>query len=327
MMLALEEHALEGDEETLVRRVAGKLYLPAPNAEGVIPQADGWLNLKEVDLSGLRGKGLAAFAGMNVQQIGSYQVCKQADVVALLTQFPHSCTRDILKANLDYYEPRCLHHSSLSYTTHCLAAARLGRTEQAYEFFRQARSVDLNDGATSLEGIHAGAMGGIWQCVVEGFGGVRAENGRVMAVPHLPKEWTKLSFTMSSGGRSYHVIQTQEGTRVTQVQQSGGEKDMQAREKLLRAAGDMLERDGYAALDVTAAAKVSDVPEEVALAYFADKAALCRGVCRDALGRLEQQLTDAIDQMCLEFRMLPELILIGPVRMILEHPRRRRGCC
>ena len=39
--------------------------------------------------------------------------------------------------------------------------------------------MDLNSGLTSAEGIHAAAMGGIWQCIVLGFAGVSVKDGRL----------------------------------------------------------------------------------------------------------------------------------------------------
>ena len=39
-------------------------------------------------------------------------------------------------------------------------------------------------------GIHAASLGGIWQCVVFGFLGVRRYGEKLRIEPHLPDEWT-----------------------------------------------------------------------------------------------------------------------------------------
>lgn len=44
---------------------------------------------------------------------------------------------------------------------------------------------DLND--NTKDGIHAACMGGAWQAVVFGFGGMRTGNGLLSFSPRLPK--------------------------------------------------------------------------------------------------------------------------------------------
>jgi trehalose/maltose hydrolase-like predicted phosphorylase len=66
------------------------------------------------------------------------QVVKQADVVALLALLPDEFPGAAVKANFRYYEPRCAHGSSLSARIHALVGARLGETETALRFLRQA---------------------------------------------------------------------------------------------------------------------------------------------------------------------------------------------
>ena len=72
------------------------------------------------------------------------QVVKQADVVALLALLPEEFPGAMGEANFRYYEPRCGHGSSLSAGFHALVAARLGDSDMALRYFREAAAIDLD---------------------------------------------------------------------------------------------------------------------------------------------------------------------------------------
>ena len=54
------------------------------------------------------------------------QVSKQADVTQLFALHPHAYSREMMRANYDYYEPRTQHGSSLSYSVYAMVAAWIG---------------------------------------------------------------------------------------------------------------------------------------------------------------------------------------------------------
>lgn len=92
-----------------------------------------------------------------------------------------------LEANYDFYEKGTIHDAPYGHATHAMVAASLGRTEEAYDLFGKCCRVDMGeDGEPPMAGIHAAVMAGIWQCVVQGFCGVRIQEGRLMIDPHLP---------------------------------------------------------------------------------------------------------------------------------------------
>lgn len=232
--LEAAKHGCYASPEQLAKlqKVADALYLPKPDAAGVLPQCDGFAQWPMLDISEFKGKPGAILKRYNVEQLSGIQAAKQADVMALMTLLPEYLSPGQWAANLDYYEPRCLHDSSLSYNTFSLAAARLGRAKQAYELFLKAASVDLNDGLSSAAGIHAAAMGGIWQCAVMGFGGVEVRGEELHLNPCLPARWKKLSFPLRFRGVELFVTLNREqalircktpvslwfrGTRVTAV--------------------------------------------------------------------------------------------------------------
>ncbi|NLO85123.1 MAG: glycoside hydrolase family 65 protein [Clostridiales bacterium] len=198
-----------------IKRVSSGLYLPQPNQDGIVPQCDGFLQLPMLDITKYKGKPGAILKRYNVEQLSKTQVAKQADVIALMTLLPNILSQERWEANFDYYEARCLHDSSLSYNTYSLAAMRLCRVEEAYELFEKAATVDLAEGMASAEGIHAAAMGGIWQCVVMGFGGVEVKDGQLLLAPALPKAWDELSFQITYQGIDVKIAVRAEQLRVS----------------------------------------------------------------------------------------------------------------
>lgn len=195
LLAALEQKTGAVTREEWMRERAEKLTLPQPDSRGIIPQDEAFLSLPELDLTPFRKGGKKILEHYNVEQLCGYQVLKQADVVMLLSSMPDLFPEDIILKNYRYYEERCVHDSSLSFNVHSMAAARLGMEEESFRLFRKAAEVDLNSGLTSAEGIHAAAMGGIWQCIVLGFAGVSVKDGRLSVEPHLPKSWRSVSFS------------------------------------------------------------------------------------------------------------------------------------
>ena len=62
-----------------------RIFLPAPNEKGILPQDSTYLNLQEIDLSKYKAQDFVGgiFHDYNQTQINQLQVSKQADVLAL----------------------------------------------------------------------------------------------------------------------------------------------------------------------------------------------------------------------------------------------------
>ncbi len=134
------------------------------------------------------------------------QVIKQADVVALLALLPDAFPGTGGGTNFDHYEPRCGHGSSLSRAMHGLAAARLGRSETALDYFRRSAAIDLADTHVAIGGgIHIAALGGLWQMAIFGFAGVSLRADGLAFDPHLPEAWHSLDFRVQWHGRELAV--------------------------------------------------------------------------------------------------------------------------
>ncbi len=120
---------------------------------------------------------------------------KQADVIMLMVLFPHAFTEAECVAAWDYYLPYTTHDSSLSAGVHAILAARLGREEQAWAFFRQGlyKDIDVEHGGAS-EGIHIAGCGCNWQVAVLGFAGfdTALQSDSLSLRPHLPQQLDKM---------------------------------------------------------------------------------------------------------------------------------------
>ena len=199
-----------------ISRTAEKIYLPQAHENGIIPQYDRYEKLKYLDLTKYKESTVVGtiYEDYNMEQICEYQVHKQADTVLLLLLFPELVSEENREKNYEFYEKRTLHDSSLSKSSHALLAAKLGRTREAYEFFRGCCDTDLGPVMTTSDaGIHSACMGGIWQCVVQGFGGVEVRKDGLHITPTLPKEWKSLEFQIIYQGSSLKIFVTQEGTK------------------------------------------------------------------------------------------------------------------
>jgi len=70
---------------------------------------------------------------------------------------------------------------------------------------------------TSNAGIHSACMGGIWQCVVQGFGGVEIREGRLHIEPKLPEAWKSLMFRIVCDGTVLEVQAAKEQIKISNL--------------------------------------------------------------------------------------------------------------
>ncbi|QMC40547.1 glycoside hydrolase family 65 protein [Escherichia coli] len=125
------------------------------------------------------------------------QILKQADVVMLNYMLPEQFSAASCLANLQFYEPRTIHDSSLSKAIHGIVAARCGLLTQSYQFWREGTEIDLGaDPHSCDDGIHAAATGAIWLGAIQGFAGVSVRDGELHLNPALPEQWQQLSFPL-----------------------------------------------------------------------------------------------------------------------------------
>jgi trehalose/maltose hydrolase-like predicted phosphorylase len=110
---------------------------------------------------------------------------------------PEEMSHGSLRPNLDFYEPRCAHGSSLSPAVHAALFARAGRPDDALRLFRMACMLDLeNLTGTTAGGLHVATFGGVWQALVFGFAGIRPGPRALTVDPRVPSAWEELRVTV-----------------------------------------------------------------------------------------------------------------------------------
>jgi trehalose/maltose hydrolase-like predicted phosphorylase len=123
------------------------------------------------------------------------QLVKQADVLMLHLLVPDLAPPGSLGPDIDWYEPRTTHASSLSAPVHAAVLARAGRLDDALAYLRKAATIDLEDRAgNTRDGLHLAAMGGVWHALVHGIAGLDLHGQNLRLHPHLPPGWDALEF-------------------------------------------------------------------------------------------------------------------------------------
>lgn len=208
------------------RDAALHLYIPQPDEKtGIIEQFDGYEQLEEVSVAEVKGRLLheKEYWGGAYGVASHTKVIKQADVVTMMNLFSSEYDMEILYKNWDYYEPRTEHGSSLSACMYSMVACKCNMPDQAYPFFLKSAKADLGDGGKQWAGLiyiggtHPAASGGAYMTAVEGFAGLRIENGELTAEPRLPKGWNHLKFKINYLGELYQVTVTKDEAKVEKL--------------------------------------------------------------------------------------------------------------
>lgn len=190
--------------------IVKNLWIPYDTQTGLIEQFEDFFKLQDINLADYEPRTQSMQAILGIDGANQRQVLKQPDVLMLLylmresQEFPYNPKS--LQTNWDYYAPRTdiTYGSSLGPAIHAILAADLGKAAEAYEHFKRAVLVDLeNTRGNAADGIHGASAGGIWQAVVLGFGGINLTETGPVATPHLPPGWQRLKFKLHWRGAWY----------------------------------------------------------------------------------------------------------------------------
>jgi len=180
------------------RDIIASMYLPKDDALGIYLQQDGYLNKEDITVADLSAADRPINQHWSWDRILRSPFIKQADVLQGFYFFEDHFTKDELRANYLYYEPRTVHESSLSPCVHSILAASLGMKEKAYEMYLRTARLDLDDYNNDTEdGCHITSMAGTWMSIVEGFAGMRIRDGYLAFDPFLPDQWKGYSFKIN----------------------------------------------------------------------------------------------------------------------------------
>jgi trehalose/maltose hydrolase-like predicted phosphorylase len=240
----LPEHRREGlrakinlaDEEVeLWEEMSRKMFVPF-HGDGIISQFEGYEDLEELDWDHYRTQ------YGNIQRLDrilkaegddpdKYKLTKQADVVMLFFLFHedelerlferlgYDYAPKMVRKNVEYYDSRTSHGSTLSFIAHAGILAGLD-PESSWERYMVALESDVGDvqGGTTQEGIHMGVMAGTLDLIQRGYLGTDIRDGVLHFDPKPVGNLDGLSFPMRFRGTPLEV--KLEGSKLTVAAQS-----------------------------------------------------------------------------------------------------------
>jgi trehalose/maltose hydrolase-like predicted phosphorylase len=188
-------------------RLADALVDGYDPATGVYEQHAGFFDLEPLVIAEVAPRRpVSAEALLGHERVHGAQVVKQADALLLHLLVPDELAPGSLERNLDFYEPRTAHGSSLSPGVHAALLARAGRLDRALAALRLTSRIDLDDlTGTTAGGLHLAAMGSLWQAIVFGFAGIRLAGEGLAIDPRLPGSWDRLEVNLRLRGSRIRV--------------------------------------------------------------------------------------------------------------------------
>jgi maltose phosphorylase len=204
---------LKGEETYKWIKVADEMFFPYSEKHEVYLQQDGFLDKELVNVSELDKNQRPINQKWSWDRILRSPFIKQADVLQGFYFFENNFSIEELERHFDFYEPFTVHESSLSPCVHSIQAAKLGRMDQAYQFYLRTSRLDLDDYNHEVdEGLHITSMAGTWMSIVEGFGGMRIKNDSLMFSPKIPQQWQAYSFKINYRHQILTIKVTNENT-------------------------------------------------------------------------------------------------------------------
>ena len=190
---------------------------------GVLSQFEGYEKLEELDWNDYRERygniqRLDRILESEGRSANDFKVAKQADTLMLFFLFSETEMRELvdrlgydypphfMRRNLDYYESRTSHGSTLSKTVQAFLFSRVDR-ERSWHLFRDALQSDVSDsqGGTTAEGIHLGAMAGTVDLVQRCYTGIETREDTLRLDPVIPAGLGGLSFQVRYRGHALHL--------------------------------------------------------------------------------------------------------------------------
>jgi trehalose/maltose hydrolase-like predicted phosphorylase len=211
--------------------ITHKMFVPMLS-DGVIEQFEGFDNLKElewekyVDRFGPILRLDRVLEGED-DDVNKYKACKQADALMLFYLFPGKELSSIFNRlgydfhegylinNIDYYDKRSSHGSTLSKLVHSWVTARSNR-EKSWSNFKDALMSDLRDiqGGTTAEGIHLGAMAGTVDIIQRCYTGMEVKDNILSFNPDMPEKIKKIATRLQYRGSRLDLSLTHESLKL-----------------------------------------------------------------------------------------------------------------
>jgi len=228
------------DEKELVlfNEIADGLPIPKDDERNIIWQCDDFdTAFCEIDIEGLWEDKSKLFGFYTTQELRYRAKClKQSDVIALMGLYTSAFTKEEMIASFEYYNPFTIHDSSNSICHNAIVAACMGRPDLAYENWMKSMDIDFGIRPRASEGVHFANVGGMWQEIVLGFGGMAsALNADTLTFnPCIPEQIKEIAFQIIWKGQQVGVTVT--GSTLTVKNMSDSEISFTVRGKTSSAA-------------------------------------------------------------------------------------------
>jgi alpha,alpha-trehalase len=207
-LLGLRREEIERWDE-----ISRKLMIPFHD-DRIISQFEGYGELEELDWKGYRERygniqRLDRILEAEGDSANRYKASKQADVLMLFyllsaeelgqlfERLGYPLDPDAIPRNIEYYERRTSHGSTLSKVLHAWVLARSDR-ERSWVLFSEALQSDIADiqGGTTSEGVHLGAMAGTVDLIQRAYPGLETRDDVLWLNPALPQGLEELRFNV-----------------------------------------------------------------------------------------------------------------------------------
>ncbi|HEY4865003.1 MAG TPA: glycosyl hydrolase family 65 protein [Candidatus Dormibacteraeota bacterium] len=213
---------LSEEEVGIWQKMSRRMFVPF-HGDGIISQFEGYEDLEELDWERYRRE------HGNIQRLDRilkaagddpdrYKLTKQADAVLLFFLFREDELREIFqrlgypyssdmaRKNLEYYDQRTSHGSTLSFVAHAGVLANLD-LQASWERYMVALESDIGDvqGGTTAEGIHLGVMSGTLDLIQRFYLGERIRDGVLQLEPRTMPNLAGLTVPLRFRGSQIEV--------------------------------------------------------------------------------------------------------------------------
>lgn len=235
---------VDHDDLELWDKISRNMFVPFIEENKIISQFEGYEDLEELDWKHYHKEHgevlrLDRILEKENDTPNRYKASKQADVLMLFYLFSgdeleslfqrlgYDFKKKYITENVRYYEARTSHGSTLSKVVHSWVMARSNR-DKSWHNFKKALMSDFKDiqGGTTSEGIHLGAMAGTVDLIQRCYTGLVFRDDKLWLNPHLPKELTKIDFSIRYRG-SWIRILLEDGTLLLQSEAGWSEEPVE----------------------------------------------------------------------------------------------------
>jgi len=229
----LQEQELEDWENK-----ADRMRIPQDKETGVYEEHDGFFDMPHMDIHSIPVTEFPLYSNWSYDRLYRYDMIKQPDVLMFMFLYSEQFSKEAKRTNYEYYEPRCIHESSLSPSIHSILAAEIGKHEEAYQFFEFATRLDLdNYNRNTREGLHTTSIAAAWMNIVYGFGGMRSDGAVLSLNPTLPERWASYSFQILNEGVLLRIVIDKKKVSLSAVSGGSTEVIVYGQKVIVNAAG------------------------------------------------------------------------------------------